>query len=117
MKGFSKKRVFVTGATQGIGRAVAQRFLEEGACVLMSDVVDASVISDVVDALEDRSPGRALAKRVDILINNAGINGQSLSHRFTASDFDPVLTVNLRGAFLCSREALRLFVEQGSGIR
>ena len=138
MKGISKKRVFVTGATQGIGRAVTERFLEEGASVLVTDAVSDTVINDTVDALKDRFPGLAFGKRVDItdekqiiagfeymkdalggcdiLINNAGINRRHPSHLFTASDFDQVLGVNLRGAFLCSREALKLFVDQGSGI-
>lgn len=138
MKGISKKRVFVTGATQGIGRAVAERFLEEGASVLLTDVVSDSIINDTVDSLEDRFPGLAFGKRVDVTDEEqviAGfehmqealgrlrhpdqqrwINRQNPSHVFTASDFDQVLAVNLRGAFLCSREALKLFVEQGSGI-
>lgn len=46
----------------------------------------------------------------DILINNAGLVGHNPSHLFTATDFDQVLAVNLRGAFLCSREALKLFL-------
>ena len=49
MKGISQKRVFVTGATQGIGRAVAERFLEEGASVLLTDVVSDTVINDTVE--------------------------------------------------------------------
>jgi glucose 1-dehydrogenase len=138
MKGISNKRVLITGATQGIGRAVAERFLEEGASVLLTDAVSDTVINDTVDALKDRFPGLAFGKRVDItdekqiiagfaymkdalggcdiLINNAGINRRHPSHLFTSSDFDQVLAVNLRGAFLCSREALKLFVGQGSGI-
>jgi len=52
----------------------------------------------------------------DILVNNAGINRQNPSHKFKTEDFDQVLGVNLRGAFLCSREALKLFLEQGTGI-
>jgi NAD(P)-dependent dehydrogenase (short-subunit alcohol dehydrogenase family) len=57
MKGIDKKRVFVTGAVQGIGRAVAERFLSEGASVLLTDAAPAEVIHDVVDSLEDRYPG------------------------------------------------------------
>jgi len=138
MKGLSKKRVLVTGATQGIGRAVAERFLEEGAFVLLTDVVSDRIINDMVDSLEDRSTGLAFGKHVDstdekqviacfaymkdilggcdILINSAGMNCQSSSHASTSSNFDQVLAVNLRGAFLCSREALKLFVNQGAGI-
>jgi glucose 1-dehydrogenase len=138
MKGIDKKRVFVTGAVQGIGRAVAERFLSEGASVLLTDAAPAEVINDVVDSLEDRYPGLAFGTRIDIqdekqvvdgfrymqealggcdiLVNNAGINRQNPSHKFKTEDFDQVLRVNLRGAFLCSREALKLFLEQGAGI-
>ncbi len=138
MKGIAKKRVFITGAVQGIGRATAERFLAEGASVLLTDAAPADVINDVVDSLEDRYPGLASGMRVDIrdekqvvegfeymqealggcdiLINNAGINRHSPSHEFKTEDFDLVLGVNLRGAFLCSREALKLFLKQGAGI-
>jgi NAD(P)-dependent dehydrogenase (short-subunit alcohol dehydrogenase family) len=60
MKGIDKKRVLVTGAVQGIGRAVAERFLSEGASVLLTDAAPAEVINDVVDSLEDRYPGVGL---------------------------------------------------------
>jgi glucose 1-dehydrogenase len=138
MKGISNKRVLVTGAIQGIGRAVAERFLAEGATVLLTDAAPADVINECVDFLEDRYPGLALGMRMDIrnekqvsegfrymrealggcdiLVNNAGINRQHPSHEFTTEDFDQVLGVNLRGAFLCSREALKLFLERGCGL-
>jgi glucose 1-dehydrogenase len=138
MKGIDKKRVLVTGAAQGIGRAVAERFLSEGASVLLTDAAPLKEINDLVDSLEDRYSGLAFGTHMDIqdenqvvegfnymrdalggcdiLINNAGINRQNPSHAFKTEDFDQVLGVNLRGAFLCSREALKLFLEQGSGI-
>jgi glucose 1-dehydrogenase len=138
MKGINKKRVLVTGSAQGIGRAVAERFLSEGASVLLTDAAPADVIHDLVQSLEGRYPGLAYGTRMDIqdekqvvdgfrymretlggcdiLINNAGINRQNASHEFNTEDFDQVLGVNLRGAFLCSREALKLFLKQGSGI-
>jgi glucose 1-dehydrogenase len=120
MKGIDKKRVIVTGAVQGIGRAVAERFLSEGASVLLTDAARAEVINDVVDSLEDRYPGLAFGTRIDmqdekqvvdgfrymqealgrcdILVNNAGVNRQNPSHKFNTEDFDQVLGVNLRGA-------------------
>jgi glucose 1-dehydrogenase len=138
MNGISGKRVLVTGAAQGIGRAVAERFLLEGASVVVTDAAPANAIDRVVEALDERYPGRVCGIRMDvqdeqrvidgfrymrdalggcdILVNNAGINRQKPSHKFTAHDFDEVLNVNLRGAFLCSREALKLFLDQGAGI-
>ncbi len=138
MKGISKKRVLVTGATQGIGRAIAERFLAEGATVLLTDMVADTVINTVIDELEHRFPGLVFGKRLDVtderqvieafqfmreivggcdvLVNNAGINRQNPSDIFSTIDFDRVLAVNLRGAFLCSREVLKLFLHQGSGV-
>jgi glucose 1-dehydrogenase len=123
MKGIDKKRVLVTGAVQGIGRAVAERFLSEGASVLLTDAAPAEVINDVVDSLEDRYPGLAFGTRIDIQDEKQVVDvfrymweTQNPSHKFKTEDFDQVLGVNLRGAFLCSREALKLFLEQGAGI-
>ena len=138
MNGIANKRVLVTGAAQGIGLAVAERFLSEGALVLLTDAAPASSINSIVDSLEGRYPGLAFGTHMairdeqqvvegfsymrealggcDILVNNAGINRQNPSHAFTTQDFDQVLGVNPRVAFLCSREALKLFLEQGTGI-
>jgi len=138
MKSLDHRRVLITGATQGIGRAVAEKFLEEGATVLLTDFVEDDVINRVTDNLENRFPGLAFGKRLDVaderqviegfqymrdvlggcdvLVNNAGINRESPSESFSAADFDKVLAVNLRGAFLCSREAIKLFLKQGSGV-
>ena len=53
--------------------------------------------------------------RIDILVNNAGIQKPTPSHEIDTLDFDRVLNVNLRGAFLCSREAIRHFLQRGEG--
>jgi glucose 1-dehydrogenase len=53
--------------------------------------------------------------RLDILVNNAGIQVESLTHETAMDDYDRVLAVNLRGAYLCAREAVRHFLERGGG--
>ena len=56
-------------------------------------------------------------ERLDILVNNAGIQKPSPSHETTMEDFDKVIAVNLRGAYLCAREAIRHFLSrEGDGV-
>src|ERR1700721_2521690 len=74
------------------------------------DVTHRNEVRDVFGRTEDLLGG------LDVLINNAGINRQSPTHEFTLRDFDEVVDVNLRGAFLCSRAALNIFLRQGSGL-
>ena len=136
MKGLKHKKVLITGAAQGIGHAVAARFLEEGATVTITDVAPEPHLAQAVQQLN--APGRVHCLRLDVsseeevatafsqardlmggldvLVNNAGINVQSPSHRLKTEDFLKVLAVNLHGAFLCSREALNMFLDQGSGV-
>ncbi len=134
------KNALITGASTGIGRAVAVRFAAEGANVVINYnrsgdeaaqtramaqaarkgatgrelVIQADVASE--DDVK-RMFGEALAAfgRIDILVNNAGIQKPSPSHELSAEDFDRVLGVNLRGPFLCSREALKHFLSRPGG--
>jgi glucose 1-dehydrogenase len=76
-------------------------------------LVDADV-SDEEQVVEMFDRVRAEYGHLDILINNAGIQIAADSHELSASDFDKVLAVNLRGAFLCAREAARGFLADGS---
>lgn len=136
------RTALITGAATGIGRAIALRFAQEGANVAVNyldasekaeDVLELAnqVCADVekagcqhlavqadVSSEEDVQrmfqEVRSTWDRFDILVNNAGIQIESPSHDLSVDDFDKVVAVNLRGSFLCAREALRLFREQSS---
>lgn len=126
------KVAVVTGAAQGIGFACAQRFVSEGAKVVLADVADAAgnaaaaslgnaasffhadvSLKDDVDKLI----GAALATfgRIDILINNAGVTHAADFLDVTEEDFDRVLRINLKSMFLCGQAAARVMVRQGAG--
>jgi glucose 1-dehydrogenase len=141
MPGLKGKGVLVTGGTSGIGQAIAVKFAEYGsnvainylrqpdeaadteqqvhACVnkvQQTGVRDVLVQGDV--SQEDdvqRMVGNAVSELggVDVLVNNAGIQISRHSDELASADFDKVLAVNLRGAFLCAREAIRHFLEEG----
>jgi glucose 1-dehydrogenase len=132
MRGLQNKNVLVTGAASGIGRAIAIRFAQEGANVAINYLNDraeaetiptAGVKSVLIQADISREPdvqsmfAAAIAALgpIDILVNNAGIQTPCPSHEIETADFDRILNVNLRGAFLCAREALRHFLARGTG--
>jgi 3-oxoacyl-[acyl-carrier protein] reductase len=130
------KRALVTGGASGIGRAIALAFAAEGAEVAVNDVAPAAEIEAVVAEIHARG-GRAFAARadvadeaavlamfehslarlggLDVLVNNAGILIEKPLLETTAADFDRLIGVNLRGAFLVGREALRAMGRRGEG--
>jgi len=123
----------VTGSGRGIGRAIAERLAGHGAKVLISDVVeDDSTVKSIVssggqaeflkldvsdfNAVQDAVKGiKESHGSLDILINNAGITRDQIMPRMKPEDFDRVISVNLGGAFACSRAAARLMVRQKFG--
>lgn len=143
MKGLKAKNVLITGATSGIGQAIAVRFAQEGANVAINyrkSPEDAEETQALIDQMcsqvrgcggqdfpvqADVSKEEDVVEMVatvlekfgglDILINNAGIQTAGAAHESKIEDFDRVLNVNLRGAYLCAREAIKHFLSRNSG--
>jgi NAD(P)-dependent dehydrogenase (short-subunit alcohol dehydrogenase family) len=121
------KVAVVTGASRGIGFATAQRFAAEGARVLgasrsrpddptarfervQGDVSDAADARRIVETAIERFG------RLDVLVNNAGTEFEGTIEHTTPEDFDRVMSVNVRGVFLCAKYALGHLRERGGAI-
>lgn len=129
------KTVIVTGSGQGIGRAIALAMANEGADVVISDVVretGEAVVKEIEDLgrrsafipcnVADPDEAKALIDqaaealgRLDILVNNAGVTRDGLAMRMSDADWDMVLAINLKGPFNCARAAMRPMMKQRSG--
>lgn len=129
------KVAIVTGASRGIGRSIALSLAAEGARIVAVDMVPEGVEAlaaeikamageaiavqgnVTVSADAERMIDAAVAAfgRVDILVNNAGITRDALLLRMKDEDWDAVLSVNLKGAFLCSRAAAKVMSKQRYG--
>ena len=140
MRGVRGMNVLVTGGSSGIGQAIAVRFAEHGANVAINylrqpdeaketaDQVHACVAKVQQEGVRDVLVGADVSKEdevvrmvgeaieglggIDVLVNNAGIQISRPSNELSSSDFDKVLAVNLRGAFMCAREAIKHFLEE-----
>lgn len=131
----SGKRALVTGAASGIGRAIAIALAGEGARLVLADrapcdntemairKAGGESLSIRADISDEAQVLQLLAKvdeqlgGLDILVNNAGILIEKPLLDTTAADFDRLMAVNLRGAFLVGREAIRLMMREGTGGR
>ncbi|MEE9191977.1 MAG: 3-oxoacyl-ACP reductase family protein [Candidatus Aerophobetes bacterium] len=129
------KVAIVTGAARGIGKAIAQRFLQEGAAVAINDVnlekaeeivheakskgkKALSVKADVSNEKEvEEMVNRVYSNfaRIDILVNNAGIIKRGSTEDHSYEDWDRVIAVNLRGTYNCSKAVIPIMKKQGCG--
>ena len=125
----------ITGGGRGIGKAIAECFARRGANIVVADVIldiareAADEISslgvktlplkaDVSKAAEVSAMFEMATKefqRVDILVNNAGITRDGLLMRMSEEDWDAVMAINLKGTFLCCKDAVRIMAKQRYG--
>lgn len=129
------KVALVTGASRGIGRSISLALAAQGAKIVAADI-DQQATEAFVDELKAAGTEAVAAvanvtqkgdveklvevakenfNRIDILVNNAGITRDALLLRMKDEDWDAVLDVNLKGAFLCSRAVAKLMSKQRSG--
>lgn len=127
------RTAIITGAGNGIGMAIAERLSKDGFFVLLVDIdkpgVEAATASigtdkaafyltDITDEIQVRSLYNSIEKRhgnIDVLVNNAGIIRDNMIWKMSASDFDAVINVNLKGTWLMCREAAKKMKQQHSG--
>lgn len=130
------RAALVTGASRGIGRAIALELAASGASVAVNYSTSADAADAVVDQIESGG-GTAVAlggdvsqagvaaelvgavvgrfDRLDVLVNNAGVNRDALSMRMSDEDWQKVIDVDLSGAFFCAREAAKVMLKARSG--
>ena len=130
------KVAIVTGASKGIGKAIAINFAKQGAKVVINYRSDDNGAEEVLKIIEDNGGTAILHKgdvsqfsiaeelmkfcvekfsRIDILVNNGGITKDTLLLRMKEQDFDDVINVNLKGSFNCVKHASPIMMKQKSG--
>ncbi len=138
MERFTDRRVVITGAGSGIGRATVHRILSEGGTVVGADVSEAGLAetakqaaekgyadrltTTVIDISDEDSVRAGVGKAIetlgglDALVNAAGILRSAHTHEMPLADWNRIITTNLTGTFLMIRESLPALLESGRGV-
>ena len=136
MKRLKDKVAIITGSGQGIGKATALLFAREGAAVIVAEYnkdTGEAVATKINEAggegrfvqvdIANRESVQALISdvletngNIDVLVNNAGVIKDNTLEKMTDEEFDRVISVNLRGTYICTKEAAEIMRKQGSGV-
>ena len=130
------KVAIVTGSSRGVGRAIAEAYGEQGACVVVNYSSNRKAADEVVERIQSMGSRAITVKsditkkeevenlvqatieefgKIDILVNNAGFTRPAMMINMTEDDWDQVVDIHLKGAFLCSQAAARHMKKQNSG--
>jgi 3-oxoacyl-[acyl-carrier protein] reductase len=130
------KTAVITGSARGLGRAIALKFAQMGANIVLNDIPSSDALDQTAKEFESLGYKVAVTRgdvrniddveamfktavdtfgSVDILVNNAGITKDMLMIKMTEKDWDDVLDINLKGAFFCTKVAARIMMKQRSG--
>jgi 3-oxoacyl-[acyl-carrier protein] reductase len=136
MKLLEGKTALITGASRGIGKAIAHRFALEGAGIAITNIVEDEEFINTIDELKAMNvmargyvsnaanfedSQKAVAEivkdfgKIDILVNNAGITKDALLMRMSEEQWDAVITVNLKSVFNLTKAVLQTMLKQKSG--
>jgi 3-oxoacyl-[acyl-carrier protein] reductase len=136
MKLLEGKTALITGASRGIGKAIAQRFAGEGATIAITNIVDDEEFINTIDEIKARNvvikgyisnassfedSQRVVSEiikdfgKIDILVNNAGITRDTLLMRMTEDQWDAVISVNLKSVFNLTKAVLQTMLKQKNG--
>ncbi|HHW00058.1 MAG TPA: 3-oxoacyl-[acyl-carrier-protein] reductase [Clostridiaceae bacterium] len=130
------KTAVVTGSGRGLGKAIAKKLAMMGANIVLNDIPSSDSIDKTAEEFKAEGYNVIVTKgdvrnpddvedmvnkaveafgRIDILVNNAGITRDTLMLRMTEKDWDDVLDINLKGAFLCTKAVSKVMMKQKSG--
>ena len=127
------KVAVITGSGRGIGKSIALKLASLKADIVVSDLIDTKDTVSEIESLGQKAIGvqcdvsneedvknlidKSLETfgKIDILVNNAGITKDNLTMRLPVEDWDSVININLKGAFLCTKAAMRPMMKQKSG--
>ncbi|MDP8314291.1 MAG: 3-oxoacyl-[acyl-carrier-protein] reductase [Candidatus Celaenobacter antarcticus] len=135
MNRFDGKVALITGSARGIGKSIARLFAEQGAQVVIADIIQEDINSTVNEFISEGLKAAGFQCNItseeevenfmkdiyqqfgsiDILINNAGITADTLLIRMKKIDWDKVINVNLTGTFICTQKAAKYMMKQRHG--